>query len=55
MSKKNKTRKPKYHQSEINKNIKEVREVKQKLGKVHIGILVAMIIAALVFVLPRMS
>ncbi len=55
MSKKNKPRKSKHHNGDNAHSLKEVREVKQKIGKVHIAILIAMIIAALAFVLPRMS
>lgn len=54
MSKKSKPRKPKHH-GDSTQNLREVRTEKLKIGKVHIAILIVMIIAALVFVLPRMS
>ncbi len=54
MSKKNKTKKNKNNHQNV-QNLKEVKAENQKIGKVHIGILVAMIIAALIFVLPKIQ
>ncbi len=53
MSKKN--RKEKKHHGPSNENLKSIRAEKMKLGKIQLFILFAMIIAALIFVLPRIN
>ncbi|MCK6596306.1 MAG: hypothetical protein L6Q33_13985 [Bacteriovoracaceae bacterium] len=53
MSKKSKKRDHKHHSTSINN--KEVAKEQRKLGKIHIGILIAMIIAALFFVIPKIQ
>ncbi len=53
MSKKSKKREHKHHSAPISN--KEALQEQKKLGKVHIGILIAMIIAALVFVIPKIQ
>lgn len=56
MSKKNKSKKSKNHQADNGRqNSKEVRAIRQKIGKVHLVILFIMVIAALLFVLPKIS
>lgn len=53
MSKKSKKREHKHHSTPISN--KAALEEQKKLGKVHIGILIAMIIAALFFVIPKIQ